>query len=133
MAAFQTMLTNDEEWALEIGKPAVEDGEEAGESGVPGYLQVIDCHAGWCGSCKAIKSTFRKIFFDYGDRPIKFYTANVDKIGCLEKYRGSCQPTFVFYQDNQQLQVVQGVDAPSLISLIMEMMPGGEEEEAEEA
>jgi hypothetical protein len=50
MAAFQTMLTNDEEWALEIGKPAVEDGEEAGESGVPGYLQgeinkIIDASA----------------------------------------------------------------------------------------
>eukprot|EP00976_Prorocentrum_cordatum_P115520 1196024-Prorocentrum_minimum.AAC.8 len=32
---------------------------------------VIDCHPEWCGPCKAIKSTFRKIFFDYGDRPIK--------------------------------------------------------------
>lgn len=26
------------------------------------------------------------------------YQANVDKIKCLEKYRGSCQPVFLFYQ-----------------------------------
>mmetsp|Transcript_783 Transcript_783/g.1642 ORF Transcript_783/g.1642 Transcript_783/m.1642 type:complete len:132 (-) Transcript_783:192-587(-) len=129
MASFQTALNSDEEWAVEIGKPAGDEGEEPGESGAPGYLQVIDCHPEWCGPCKAIKSTFRKIFFDYGDRPLKFYTANVDKVTCLEKYRGSCQPTFVFYQDNQLLECVTGVDAPKLVNLIMEMMPGGDEEE----
>mmetsp|Transcript_21219 Transcript_21219/g.29429 ORF Transcript_21219/g.29429 Transcript_21219/m.29429 type:complete len:133 (+) Transcript_21219:69-467(+) len=129
MATFQTQLKTDEDWAQEVGKPAGDDGEEPGESGVPGYLQVIDCHSEWCGSCKAIQSTFRKIFFDYGDRPLKFYTANIDKIGVLDKYRGSCQPVFLFYQDNQMLECITGVDAPKLVSLIMQMMPGGEEEE----
>eukprot|EP00959_Pyramimonas_sp_CCMP1952_P179547 3753898-Pyramimonas_sp.AAC.1 len=39
MATFQVALNNDEEWAMEIGKPAGDEGEEPGESGAPGYLQ----------------------------------------------------------------------------------------------
>mmetsp|Transcript_148 Transcript_148/g.281 ORF Transcript_148/g.281 Transcript_148/m.281 type:complete len:129 (+) Transcript_148:128-514(+) len=128
MSGFQTALTSDADWETEVGKPAGENGEEPGESGVPGYLQVIDCHSDWCGPCKAIMSTFRKIFFDFGDRPLKFYTANVDKIKCLEKYRGSCQPVFLFYQDNNQLECITGVDAPKLSGLIMELLPGGDDE-----
>jgi hypothetical protein len=58
---------------------------------------VVDCHQGWCGPCKAITTTLRKIFFEFGERPLKMYTANVDEVKHLEKYRGSCQPVFLFY------------------------------------
>ncbi|KAK3269577.1 hypothetical protein CYMTET_21992 [Cymbomonas tetramitiformis] len=125
--SFWTTLKTDDDWILEVGKPA--DGEAPpGESGCPGYLQVIDCHAGWCGPCKAIQSTFKRIFFEYGDKPIKFYTADVDSISFLEKYRGTAQPNFLFYQDNELLELVSGVDSPRLVSSIMSFMPGGDEE-----
>mmetsp|Transcript_14131 Transcript_14131/g.17133 ORF Transcript_14131/g.17133 Transcript_14131/m.17133 type:complete len:134 (+) Transcript_14131:92-493(+) len=128
--SFQTKLVTDADWASEVGKPAA-DGQQPGESGCPGYLQVVDCHSDWCGPCNAIQGTFKRIYFEFGDRPLKFYTANVDKIACLSKYRGTAQPTFLFYQDNEMLECITGVDAPKLQAAIMEMMPGGEEEEEE--
>ena len=32
---------------------------------------VIDCYRQWCGPCKAVVSTFKRIYFDLGDRPLK--------------------------------------------------------------
>jgi thioredoxin 1 len=40
-------------------------------------LQVVEVYSAWCGPCKAIVSTFKRIFFDAGDRQMKFYTASV--------------------------------------------------------
>ena len=62
-----------------------------------GGTAVVDCHQGWCGPCKAMATTLRKIFFEFGERPLKMYTANVDQVKSLEKYRGSCQPVIMFY------------------------------------
>ena len=42
---------------------------------------VIEVYQGWCGPCKAIQSTFKKLFFDLNDRPIKFYTVRA-RAGC---------------------------------------------------
>ena len=66
-------------------------------AGLCWLLAVVDCHQGWCGPCKAITNTLRRIFFEFGERPLKMYTANVDEVKCLEKYRGSCQPVFMLY------------------------------------
>ncbi len=35
------------------------------------------CHLviqGWCGPSKAINATFKRIFYDNSDNPLKFYT-----------------------------------------------------------
>lgn len=36
--------------------------------------QIVELYPDWCGPCKAIQSTFRRIYFDAGDRPLKFFT-----------------------------------------------------------
>eukprot|EP00899_Mesostigma_viride_P002908 jgi/Mesvir1/12618/Mv09317-RA.1 len=80
----QIAITSDEMWDSEIRKTT-------------GFLQVIDVHQAWCGPCKAIQATFRRIFFDNNDRPLKFYTAESDKLAALEPYRGKCEPLFLIY------------------------------------
>ena len=60
-------------------------------------LSVIDVHQKWCGPCKAIQSTFKRIFFDYGDKPMKFFTADATQIDALAGLVGSAEPAFVFY------------------------------------
>ena len=41
---------------------------------VPGTLQVCECYQSWAGPCKAIQGTFKRIYFDAGDKPLKFFT-----------------------------------------------------------
>ena len=78
---------------------------------------VIDVHQSWTGPCKAIQSTFKKIFFEHGDKPIKFFTADASKIDAAKDYVGSCEPVFLFYKDGKKKEV-RGVDAPTIVKMI---------------
>mmetsp|Transcript_37651 Transcript_37651/g.83828 ORF Transcript_37651/g.83828 Transcript_37651/m.83828 type:complete len:108 (+) Transcript_37651:146-469(+) len=103
--SFQTDIQSLESWKKEIME-------------VPGTLQVVECYQSWCGPCKAIQTTFKRIYFDAGDRPLKFFTVNVDKVPGFEEYRGHCQPCFLFYKDGQVLEKVVGVQAGAMTRLI---------------
>ncbi|GFH18903.1 flagellar outer dynein arm light chain 5, thioredoxin-like protein [Haematococcus lacustris] len=87
---------------------------------VPSTCQVCEVYQGWAGPCKAIVSTFKRIFFDSGDRPLKFYTVDAEKVGGMEEYRGHCQPVFLFFKDGKVVDKVVGVIAPALERKIME-------------
>lgn len=85
-------------------------------------LSVVDVYQRWCGPCRAVVSLFRKIKNELGDDLLHFATvreeishkqsfqmstclsrcliitqAEADGIDALEKYRGKCEPTFLFY------------------------------------
>eukprot|EP01024_Parvocaulis_polyphysoides_P050076 TRINITY_DN4879_c1_g1_i1.p3 TRINITY_DN4879_c1_g1~~TRINITY_DN4879_c1_g1_i1.p3 ORF type:complete len:113 (-),score=11.03 TRINITY_DN4879_c1_g1_i1:238-576(-) len=106
--SFQINLASVEDWKTEI--------EET-----QGVVQVVEMYRDWCGPSKAIQATFKRIYFDLGDHPLKFYTANVDKIDHLTEYRNDCEPVFLFYKDNQILQQIKGVNAPELSQKILGM------------
>ena len=75
------------------------------------------------GPCKAIQSTFKRLYFDFSDRPLKFYTVAVDKcpgVG-LDDYKGKCEPVFMFYRDGQCLETVVGMQAPPLTRLVTDL------------
>ena len=78
----------------------------------PSPPAVVDVHQTWAGPCKAIHGTFKRIFFDHGDKPMKFYTADASKVTALNEHVGTCEPRFIFFRDGQQVATVKGVDAP---------------------
>jgi len=89
----------------------------------PGLLQVVELYQSWSGPCKAIQSTFKRLYFDFSDRPLKFYTVAVDKcpgVG-LDDYKGKCEPVFMFYRDGQCLETVVGMQAPPLTRLVTDL------------
>lgn len=88
---------------------------------VPGTLQVIEVYQGWCGPCKAIQSTFKKLFFDLNDRPLKFYTVCADKVPFLKEYVGKSIPVFLLYKDGAQVNKIVGVVAPALQQTIVDL------------
>ena len=49
---------------------------------------VVELYPGWCGPSKAIQSTFRRIYFDAGDRPLKFFTVGGAR-QALSTYKGA--------------------------------------------
>ncbi|XP_071198019.1 thioredoxin domain-containing protein 6 isoform X2 [Salvelinus alpinus] len=60
-------------------------------------LTVVDVYQQWCGPCRAVVSLLRKIKNELGDDLLHFATAKADSIDALERYRGKCEPTFLFY------------------------------------
>uniref|UniRef100_A0A3B4ACD0 Nucleoside diphosphate kinase B n=1 Tax=Periophthalmus magnuspinnatus TaxID=409849 RepID=A0A3B4ACD0_9GOBI len=60
-------------------------------------LTVVDVYQQWCGPCRAVISLLRKIKNELGDDLLHFAIAEADSIDALERYRGKCEPTFLFY------------------------------------
>ncbi|GLC33138.1 hypothetical protein PLESTB_000366400 [Pleodorina starrii] len=87
----------------------------------PGTLQVIEVFQSWCGPCKAVQSTFKRLYFDLNDRPLKFYSVSAERLPMLREYVGKCIPVFLFYKDGKQLELVVGVQAPALNRFVMEL------------
>ncbi|KAG7330919.1 hypothetical protein KOW79_004888 [Hemibagrus wyckioides] len=100
----QVSISNDEQW-----------GEMLATKG----LTVVDVFQQWCGPCRAVVSLFRKIKNELGDDLLHFAIAEADSIEALEKYRGKCEPTFLFYASGELVAVLRGANAPLLQKMIV--------------
>ncbi|KAF6313219.1 NME/NM23 family member 9 [Rhinolophus ferrumequinum] len=60
-------------------------------------LTVVDVYQRWCGPCKPVVSLFQKMRIEIGLDLLHFALAEADCLDVLEKYRGRCEPTFLFY------------------------------------
>ncbi|XP_017547062.1 thioredoxin domain-containing protein 6 [Pygocentrus nattereri] len=103
--SLQVSISNDEQW-----------GEMLASKG----LTVVDVYQQWCGPCRAVLSLFRKIKNELGDDLLHFAIAEADNIDALEKYRGKCEPTFLFFAGGELVAVLRGANAPLLQRIIVE-------------
>ncbi|XP_054691461.1 thioredoxin domain-containing protein 6 isoform X1 [Grus americana] len=85
-------------------------------------LIVVDGFQAWCGPCKTVVDLFRKIRNEVGSDLLHFAVAEVDSIDALEKYRGKCEPVFLFYTGGELVAVVRGANAPLLQKTILEQL-----------
>lgn len=104
--SFQKVLRSDSDWDDEIVQ-------------VAGVLQVVDVHQSWCGPCKAVASTLKRVVMDHGDKPIKFFTADCEKIAALKKSVGGSEPRFQLWMNGKMKKEVKGVDAPEILGAIL--------------
>mmetsp|Transcript_18564 Transcript_18564/g.42728 ORF Transcript_18564/g.42728 Transcript_18564/m.42728 type:complete len:138 (+) Transcript_18564:136-549(+) len=109
-----TPITSEEEWAKVCGEAAEKD-----------CLFFVEVYAAWCGPSDAILSTFRKLRFDYDGRKIKFMQVCADVTAYLAKYRSTARPSFLFFKEGEQLEVVEGVNAPAIEKIISDHIPEG--------
>uniref|UniRef100_A0A673CHJ2 Nucleoside diphosphate kinase B n=1 Tax=Sphaeramia orbicularis TaxID=375764 RepID=A0A673CHJ2_9TELE len=84
------------------------------------FSLVVDVYQQWCGPCRAVVSLLRKIKNELGDDLLHFATAEADNIDTLEKYRGKCEPTFLFYGGGELVAVLRGANAPLLQRIIVD-------------
>ncbi|KAM7013532.1 thioredoxin domain-containing protein 6-like [Passerculus sandwichensis] len=87
-------------------------------------LIVVDVYQAWCGPCKPVVNLFQKIKNEVGSDLLHFAVAEVDSIDALEKYRGQCEPVFLFYTGGELVAVVRGADAPLLQKTILKQLAG---------
>ncbi|KAM9305623.1 thioredoxin domain-containing protein 6-like [Gastrophryne carolinensis] len=113
------MAAKKKDVALQISIHNQEQWEEALSS--KGLL-VLDVYQAWCGPCKTVVSLFRKIKNELGDDLLHFAVAEADSIDALEKYRGKCEPTFLFYAGGELVAVVRGANAPLLQKTIIDQL-----------
>ncbi|XP_040295595.1 thioredoxin domain-containing protein 6 [Bufo bufo] len=85
-------------------------------------LLVVDVYQAWCGPCKTTVSLFRKIKNELGDDLLQFAVAEADGIDALEKYRGNCEPTFLFFAGGDLVAVVRGANGPLLQKTILDQL-----------
>ncbi|KAM8921806.1 thioredoxin domain-containing protein 6 isoform 1-T1 [Lycaon pictus] len=85
-------------------------------------LTVVDVYQGWCGPCKPMVSLFQKMRIEVGLDLLHFALAEADHLDVLEKYRGKCEPTFLFYAGGELVAVVRGANAPLLQKTIREQL-----------
>ncbi|XP_049726462.1 thioredoxin domain-containing protein 6 isoform X3 [Elephas maximus indicus] len=89
-------------------------------------LTVVDVYQGWCGPCKPVVSLFQKMRVELGLDCLHFALAEADCLDVLEKYRGKCEPTFLFYAGGELVAVVRGANAPLLQKTILDQLAAEE-------
>ncbi|KAI6651528.1 Thioredoxin domain-containing protein 3-like [Oopsacas minuta] len=84
-------------------------------------LLVIEIHAEWCGTCKALHGIFKRFTFEHlGD--IHFAAAAAESISYLEAYRGRCQPTFHMYASQVLVGVIHGSRGAQIQEKMLELL-----------
>ncbi|KAM5152100.1 thioredoxin domain-containing protein 6 isoform 2-T2 [Mantella aurantiaca] len=103
----QIIISNQEQWEETLSSKG---------------LLVVDVYQTWCGPCKTTVSLFRKIKNELGDDLLLFAVAEADGIDALEKYRGKCEPTFLFFAGGELVAVVRGANAPLLQKTVIDQL-----------
>ncbi|XP_072103214.1 thioredoxin domain-containing protein 6-like [Mobula birostris] len=85
-------------------------------------LSVVDVHQGWCGPCKAILSTFRRLKMEFGEELLHFHTVQASLIPLLQGFDGKCEPAFLFIVAGKIVDYVKGVNAPVITRKIIEYL-----------
>ncbi|CAM4861541.1 unnamed protein product [Rotaria socialis] len=105
------MARRRQEIALQV---ELETQEEWNEATNKEGLLVADVYQSYGGPCKAMEAKFRTIKNTIGDSSLFFAIAKADTIDSLEKYRGRCEPCFLFYASGVLVDAVIGANAPEL-------------------
>jgi len=90
-------------------------------------LKVVELYSEWCGPCRSVLPTFRRIRVDRDDiAALEFLTVNVDKVSFLDaavEHRGKSQPMFILFRNGAPKTRIEGADAPKLNSEILTWTP----------
>merc|ERR1719446_836864 len=70
-------------------------------------------------------STLKRISLEYMGRKIKFWMVNAELVEELTKFRTTSKPHFLCFKDGEQLEVVEGVNAPALFKIVADHIPDG--------
>jgi len=84
-------------------------------------LCVLDAFQTWCGPCKPVQVIFKRLKTEVGADRIYFGLSDVDKIPELEKYKGTCEPQFLYFGGGQLTGYVKGPNAPVIERLCVDL------------
>mmetsp|Transcript_14539 Transcript_14539/g.31642 ORF Transcript_14539/g.31642 Transcript_14539/m.31642 type:complete len:156 (-) Transcript_14539:498-965(-) len=90
-------------------------------------LKVVELHSEWCGTCKSVIPTFKRIRLDKDDESaLLFVTVCSEICNFLEAakdHRGKSEPLFLLYRNGQLKAKIEGANTPLLSSQILALTP----------
>uniref|UniRef100_K3WXZ7 Thioredoxin domain-containing protein n=1 Tax=Globisporangium ultimum (strain ATCC 200006 / CBS 805.95 / DAOM BR144) TaxID=431595 RepID=K3WXZ7_GLOUD len=96
-------------------------------------LLVVDVHKDWCGPCKIMEPTYKRLSvdIDQAEKRVAFATLNVILGVEGVEDNGSCKPRFVLFRERKPVAEVSGANAPQLEQLVKQHCPplGNDDEE----
>jgi thioredoxin 1 len=93
-----------------------EDYESEVECGKSGYV-LVDFFAEWCGPCKRFYPTLCKLSTQFPN--VKFFKVDVEELeDKSEDANVKAMPTFILFNNGQQVGRVTGADEIKLITLL---------------
>ncbi|KAL2718977.1 TXND6 protein [Vespula squamosa] len=97
--ALQSEVSNEEDWQELLERPG---------------LIVVDVYSDWSGPCVAMIGILRKIKMEIAGEAINYAIAKNDEIEDLQRFRGLCEPVWMFLQNGKMVNLIFGADAPVL-------------------
>ncbi|XP_033727950.1 thioredoxin domain-containing protein 3 homolog isoform X26 [Pecten maximus] len=85
-------------------------------------LYVVDVYQEWCGPCTGLVANLKRLKNELGDDLLHFAIAKADTIDALEKYRGRCEPCFLFYAGGVLVAVIRGANSPMVMRTVTEQL-----------
>lgn len=90
-------------------------------------LKVVELFSEWCGPCKSVLPTFRRIRLDRDDESaLLFLTVPAEKCDFLDiakDHRGKSEPLFMLYRNGQLKAKIEGANTPALNTQILALTP----------
>ncbi|KAG2498853.1 hypothetical protein HYH03_003045 [Edaphochlamys debaryana] len=90
-------------------------------------LKVVEVFSEWCGPCKSVVPTFRRIRLDRDDEnALLFLTVCAEKCSFLESakdHRGKSEPLFILYRNGQVKARIEGANTPALNQQVLALTP----------
>ncbi|KAL3131439.1 hypothetical protein ABBQ38_007751 [Trebouxia sp. C0009 RCD-2024] len=90
-------------------------------------LKVLEVYSEWCGPCKSVLPTFKRIKLDKDDETtLQFLTVSAESCDLLEPakaHRGKSEPLFLLYRNGNLKHKIQGADTPMLSSQVLQLTP----------
>mmetsp|Transcript_16973 Transcript_16973/g.47388 ORF Transcript_16973/g.47388 Transcript_16973/m.47388 type:complete len:156 (+) Transcript_16973:144-611(+) len=90
-------------------------------------LKVVEIFSEWCGPCKSVIPTFKRIRLDKEDEAtLLFLTICAESCKFLEeaeKRKGKSEPTFMLFRNGALKETIYGSNTPKLNDLIIQLTP----------
>lgn len=90
-------------------------------------LKVLEIYSEWCGPCKSVVPTFKRIRLDKDDEAaLQFIAVAAEKCDFLEaakEHRGKSEPLFLLYRNGQVKSKIDGANTPTLSTQILQLTP----------
>ena len=91
------------------------------ESAVASGVCVLDFWAPWCGPCRMQRPIFDAVSDDFADRPVRFFSVNVDEEPALAgRFGVQSIPTLVVLKDGVEAEVRVGVTPAAALKALVE-------------
>ncbi|CCI44325.1 unnamed protein product [Albugo candida] len=88
-------------------------------------LVVVDLHKSWCGPCKIMEPTYKRLIAEIENAQERLLFVSLDQSMLLIETENtpSCKPRFLLFRERKPIVEIAGANAPKLEFLVRQHCP----------